>query len=110
MSVKVPETIDASARGGRAGGRGTVPLKLVVVAGADQGREVPLEGTAEVGADASCTLVLRDRSVSRRHVSIEQSGTRILVRDLGSRNGVFFGGARIHEGEVPVGAVLTVGD
>jgi DNA-binding NtrC family response regulator len=81
-----------------------------VVAGGDQGHEVPFEDRATIGADRACQLVLTDRSVSRRHVDIERVGSRIVVRDLGSRNGTFFGGARIVEGEVPVGAVLTLGD
>jgi DNA-binding NtrC family response regulator len=82
----------------------------VVVAGPDEGREIALDATAEVGADPACTLVLHDRSVSRRHVSITVSGARVVVHDLGSRNGTFFGGARIKDGEIPIGAVLGVGD
>jgi len=89
---------------------GPGPLKLVVVAGPDQGREAPFEGSARIGADPSSTLVLHDRSVSRNHVTIEEQGARIVVKDPGSRNGTFFGGARIKEGEVPVGAVLMLGD
>jgi DNA-binding NtrC family response regulator len=89
---------------------GILPLKLVVVAGPDQGKEAPFEGLARIGADPSSTLVLHDRSVSRNHVTVEMSGPRIVVRDEGSRNGTFYGGARIKEGEVPVGAVLNLGD
>src|SRR5262249_45347572 len=69
-----------------------------------------LEAHAEVGADPSCGLVLTDPAVSRRHFSVEQSAGRIVVRDLGSRNGTFLGEARIRDAEIPLGAVLTVGD
>jgi DNA-binding NtrC family response regulator len=34
---------------------------------------------------------------------------RILVEDLGSRNGTFLGGARIVQADVPLGAVLALG-
>jgi DNA-binding NtrC family response regulator len=103
-----PETVDASGGGRRAGA--PIALKLSVVAGPDEGRELPLDGLAVVGSDAACTLVLHDRSVSRRHVEIAVNAGRVRVKDLGSRNGTFFGGARIGEGEVPVGAVLGIGD
>jgi DNA-binding NtrC family response regulator len=109
--VKNDGTIDARGpQSRRSPGEGGIPLKLVVVAGVDQGREVPFDGTAVIGADHSCELVLHDRSVSRRHVSVERGRGRIEVKDLGSRNGTFFAGARIREGEVPVGAVLNLGD
>jgi DNA-binding NtrC family response regulator len=109
VTKSAESTIEAQAPSRRRP-EGGVPLKLVAVAGPDQGREAPLEGTARVGADPAATLVLHDRSVSRHHLEIEAAGGRIVVRDLGSRNGTFFGGARIVEAEVPVGAVLTLGD
>jgi DNA-binding NtrC family response regulator len=86
-----------------------IPVKLVVVGGADEGREVPLERMVEIGADPACQLVLQDPAVSRRHASVSQIAGRLVVRDLGSRNGTLFGGARIKEAQVPLGAVLTVG-
>jgi DNA-binding NtrC family response regulator len=111
LSKRIDETIEARGpQSKRPGGEGGVALKLSVVAGVDQGREIPFEETAVVGADPSCELVLHDRSVSRKHVSIVRSRSRIEVKDLGSRNGTFFAGARIKEGEVPIGAVLTLGD
>jgi DNA-binding NtrC family response regulator len=111
VSKPIDQTIEARGpQSRRPGGETGVPLKLVVVGGADQGREVPFDESAVVGADPSCQLVLHDRSVSRKHVSIVRTRSRIEVKDLGSRNGTFFAGARLKEGEVPVGAVLTLGD
>jgi two-component system, NtrC family, nitrogen regulation response regulator GlnG len=86
-----------------------VAVKLVVIAGPDEGKEVPLAGKAEIGADPSCDLVLRDGAVSRRHASVSNQGGRIVVCDLGSRNGTFLGGIRLREAEVQLGAVLTLG-
>jgi DNA-binding NtrC family response regulator len=85
-------------------------LKLVVVAGPDEGAEVALDGCVLVGADSGCTLVLHDPAVSRRHVSIQATAGRVLVQDLGSRNGTFLGDAKVLEAEVTIGAVLKVGD
>jgi DNA-binding NtrC family response regulator len=87
-----------------------VAAKLVVVAGRDEGREVALDGDVEVGSDPACDLVLSDPSVSRRHASFSSAGGRILVKDLGSRNGTFLGGARLAQAEVPLGAVLSIGN
>jgi DNA-binding NtrC family response regulator len=86
-----------------------VALKAVVVAGPDEGREAALDVALEIGTGASCSLVLTDGAVSRRHVSISQLAGRVIVRDLGSRNGTFLGGVRLVEAEVPVGAVVTLG-
>jgi len=90
--------------------RPAVAAKLVVVSGGDEGVEAPLHSLVLVGADPSCDLVLHDSAVSRRHLSVSSAGTRILVKDLGSRNGTFLGGTRLVEAEVPLGAVLTVGN
>jgi transcriptional regulator with GAF, ATPase, and Fis domain len=85
-------------------------LKLVVVAGPDEGREVAVRTLAEIGTGAECQLQLTDPSVSRRHVSVAVVGAAIAVKDLGSRNGTFLAGARLREAEVPLGAVLQLGD
>jgi transcriptional regulator with GAF, ATPase, and Fis domain len=86
-----------------------VAAKIVVVAGADEGLEIPLHALAEIGTDAHCAMILHDPAVSRKHVAIRSSGGRIEVKDLGSRNGTFLGGARLLEAQVPLGAVLTLG-
>src|SRR5262249_16686047 len=65
--------------------------------------------SVDVGTDPECQLVLTDQAISRRHLSISTVSGRIAVRDLGSRNGTFLGGARLKEAEVPLGAVLTLG-
>jgi transcriptional regulator with GAF, ATPase, and Fis domain len=88
---------------------GSVAAKLVVVAGPDEGLEVPLAGTVEIGTDPSCGVVLHDPSVSRRHVAVRLEEGRIEVKDLGSRNGTFLGEARLVSADVPLGAVLRIG-
>ncbi len=102
--TKTPETVDV-----REDTMAVGPAKLVVVAGADEGLEVPLGALVEVGTDPACAMVLHDPAVSRRHVSVRCTERRIEVKDLGSRNGTFLGNARLASAEVPMGAVLTVG-
>jgi DNA-binding NtrC family response regulator len=86
-----------------------VALKVVVVAGPEEGREKPLEGVVAVGSDPSSGLVLTDPAVSRRHLSLSLERGRVIVRDLGSRNGTILSGAKIKEAELPIGAVITLG-
>src|SRR5262249_15295881 len=69
----------------------------------------PLDDAADIGTDPACQMVLKDPSVSRRHVSVCRVAGRIVVKDLGSHNGTFLGSAKLAEAEVPLGAVLRVG-
>jgi DNA-binding NtrC family response regulator len=91
------------------GAQGGLPLKLTVTAGPDEGREVPLGAAVEIGTDPACGLALTDTAVSRRHLLVTFVDGRAVAKDLGSRNGTLFAGARIREMELPVGAVLQLG-
>jgi DNA-binding NtrC family response regulator len=85
--------------------------KLVVLSGEREGLERALSGVVTVGADASCDVVLPERGVSRRHAEFEvKPGGRVWVRDLGSRNGTFVQGTRVMEAELPLGAVVQLGE
>jgi len=85
------------------------PAKVVVVAGPDEGTEVPLAGTLVVGSGEGAALVLHDPSVSRQHARLTLAGGRVEVEDLGSKNGTLFAGARVERAIVPLGAVIAVG-
>jgi two-component system, NtrC family, response regulator len=87
-------------------------LKLVVLSGPDQGRQLNVsEGKSyDIGSAAGRALVLRDPKVSRRHLELEVLGDGVRVTDLDSRNGSFHEGARFREIFVGTGAVIRVGD
>src|SRR5262249_47817397 len=96
--------------GGVAGPPAPSVMRLVVVDGPDLGREVKVEqGTYHVGKDPRCDLVLTDGAISRRHLSIEMSADGVVLRDLGSKNGSFFHGARFREMTLRPGAAVTIG-
>lgn len=50
-----------------------------------------------VGAHVSCHLVIDDPTISARHVSLSADTGGVLVEDLGSRNGLYFAGARVQK-------------
>jgi DNA-binding NtrC family response regulator len=86
------------------------PVWIEVIAGPSQGARAKLEsGTLFVGKDTSCDLVLSDGAVSRRHASFELLDGHVRVRDLNSRNGTSYLGARVTEAVVPVGATVSLG-
>ncbi|MDQ4077672.1 MAG: FHA domain-containing protein [Chloroflexota bacterium] len=85
--------------------------KLSVIAGANQGYELPLRGEPIlVGRGPDCDLTLRDNYASRHHCWIEPREDRWWVRDLGSKNGTLVGTERVeHEQRLYDGEIITVG-
>jgi two-component system response regulator GlrR len=84
---------------------------LSVVSGSEAGRTVSLDATLMVGNQADSGLCLSDPTVSRQHAELHPLTEGVRVRDLGSLNGTFSGGMRIHEAILQVApeARLRVG-
>jgi len=72
---------------------------LVVLAGAEAGRVIPLsQGVQAIGRTGEATIVVPHSSVSRAHAEFDVRGPEIvLVRDLGSTNGTRVNGTTIGE-------------
>jgi DNA-binding NtrC family response regulator len=51
--------------------------------------------TIIIGAHVSCQLAVDDPAVSARHASVSAGPHGIIVEDLGSTNGIHWGGARV---------------
>ena len=62
-----------------------------------------------VGRDPSCEVVLDDKSVSRRHASIERRGDGWAVVDQGSANGTFIDGEPVREAPLLDGQEVRLG-
>jgi hypothetical protein len=62
-----------------------------------------------IGRAASCDLVVRDDSVSRRHAMLVRDGDRVIITDLGSSNGTFINGRWVTQAEVRPGDKLQLG-
>src|SRR5262245_50297826 len=63
-----------------------------------------------LGRHPECDIQLNSRKVSRRHCCIAQVSNYLVVRDLGSTNGVRINGVRVLEGKLKAGDELTVGN
>ncbi len=63
-----------------------------------------------LGRHGECDIQLNSRKVSRRHCCIAQVNDYLVVRDLGSTNGVRINGHRVVEGKLKAGDELTVGN
>ena len=83
---------------------------LEVIAGADVGQSHFIEGRALVGQSPACDLQLTDVQVSRRHLSCEQEGGALRVRDLSSSNGTRANGVTIVEVVLRGGEQLSLGE
>ncbi len=70
---------------------------------------VPLGPHTVLGRAEGADLVLADTGVSRRHAELLTSDAGTLVRDLGSTNGTWVNGVRVHEQLLHDGDHLTVG-
>jgi predicted component of type VI protein secretion system len=63
-----------------------------------------------LGRHPEADIQLNSRKVSRRHCCIAQVNTYLVVRDLGSTNGIRINGVRVIEGRLKPGDELTIGN
>ena len=81
-------------------------LKLIVLAGAKEGTQIPLKKDKFIiGRASECTLRAGSSAISRRHCAIVRKDGSWYVRNLGSRNGTF-----LNDGAVETPTALKVGD
>lgn len=85
--------------------------KLVMEQGPTPGREVELKKfECTIGRDTYQDLVIDSSAVSRRHARLFRRGNQVYLEDLGSANGTFLNGERIHRpSEVKPGDEIQLG-
>jgi DNA-binding NtrC family response regulator len=89
--------------------------RLILEVHDDEGlRRVPLpDGPASapivLGTARAASIRMRDVTVSAQHCSIARAPGGFIVRDLGSRNGTYVGGARVREAWGAEGTTITIG-
>lgn len=84
--------------------------RLFVLAGPDLARSFPLGESATLGRSDECDVVLRDRSISRKHARVVRTAEHWFVEDLGSTNGVTKDGQRGERFELHDGDEFRLGD
>ncbi len=62
------------------------------------------------GRHQECDVQLNSKKVSRRHCCIAQVNDYLVVRDLGSTNGVRINGVRVAEGRLMPGDEIVIGN
>ena len=76
-----------------------------------RGQSIPVRtGESVIGRDRACAVHIDAESVSRQHARLRLAGGEASLEDLGSKNGTWVDGERIH-GEVALtdGATFKVG-
>ncbi|MGB9660635.1 MAG: FhaA domain-containing protein [Moorellaceae bacterium] len=97
-------------RNGSRSGKQAPEVCLVVIEGPDQGRSFLLHpGRQVLGRNPACEIVLTDEQVSRQHCLVEVEEDKIIVVDLGSRNGTSVNGEPIKRVLLAPGDRLQLG-
>ena len=85
-------------------------LRVEVSQGPDKGEgHVATSQRITIGSSEDNDLVLRDETVSRYHLELENRGSYITVQDLGSTNGTLVGNVSIEKAKVAPGTILKLG-
>jgi len=61
-----------------------------------------------VGRHADCDVRIESKKISRRHCCIVQLHDKLVIRDLGSTNGIYFNGQRVDEAVIAVQEELQI--
>jgi len=75
-------------------------LSLAVLQGKDSGRIFLVDKPRMVLGRGEADIVLNDTEVSRQHAAIEVHGARVVLRDLGSTNGIFVNEVKVSQSEI----------
>jgi pSer/pThr/pTyr-binding forkhead associated (FHA) protein len=62
------------------------------------------------GRHQECDVQLNSKKISRRHCCLAQVNDYLVVRDLGSTNGIQINGVKVSEGQLHPGDELVIGN
>jgi DNA-binding NtrC family response regulator len=87
---------------------------FLVIKGPDRGEAVRLGGApnpeaVSFGSGPQCSLVLSDKTVSRKHLEAQLIGDEVVMVDCGSTNGTFIQGSRFDKISIGFGAEVKLG-
>ena len=85
--------------------------KLVIIGENMNGKEFPLnEGENRIGRVVENEIVLKDRSISRRHAVVRNENGACVIEDIGSHNGIEINGTKVQSCELSHGLEFRLGD
>ena len=84
---------------------------LIQISGRETGQMHPLKGRrVRIGREPQCEIVLDDPHISRNHAEVQSfDDGKIVLRDLGSTNGIFVNGVRVQEQQLQDGDKILIG-
>jgi hypothetical protein len=83
-----------------------MPIRLVAL---DEGTDIPVDREMlVVGRHPQCDARIDSIRVSRRHCCMTQKNGELMVRDLGSTNGIRINGQRVESGRLRPGDELSI--
>lgn len=89
-------------------------MKLYILNGPEKDRSYELMSDNNIiGRSKDADILIKDSSVSRKHLKIFPKGKRFIIQDLNSVNGTFVDGKQIDAGkeiEVEAGTPVTIGN
>ena len=84
--------------------------RIVVVDGPLRGKTFEVTELASIGRGDACAVRLDGRHVSRLHARLERRENGMLIRDNGSRNGIFVNGQSVKEAILRPDDLLELGE
>ncbi|MBI2191797.1 MAG: FHA domain-containing protein [Planctomycetes bacterium] len=87
------------------------PPKIVILGGELQGSEFPVKpGENRIGRVSENEIVIKDRSISRRHAVIRSDHGEFTLEDLESYNGIEIDGERVRQVKLVHGMKFRLGN
>lgn len=84
--------------------------QLVILEGTNRGKKLDLnKPVIKLGKREDNDLIIDEKTVSRNHLTIEQTEDRYLLKDLGSTNGTFINDIRVKEAYLTPGDIIRIG-
>ena len=83
---------------------------LAIERGLFQKSIYPLQGSASIGRTSQNDITVSDLSISRSHARISLEDNNWVIEDLGSANGITFGGQRVQKRALTSGDVFRLGE
>ena len=84
--------------------------RLIVIKGADEGKQFELTGPLlGIGRDSGNQIRLHDTETSRRHAECRESPEGYRLLDVGSANGTFVNNQKVPQAALQAGDHLAIG-